>query len=60
VGIVRRLHDTEAIRLNPNYADAYYNRGVNYGEKKQYDKAISEHKAVMPRMLLTRFPSNPR
>jgi len=33
---------TEAIRLNPNYANAYYNRGVAYGNKRDYDEAISD------------------
>ena len=31
---------TEAIRLKPDYADAYYNRGVVYQRKGEYDKAI--------------------
>ena len=32
----------EAIRLNPNYADAYYNRGLAYGAKGDQDRAIQD------------------
>jgi len=32
-----------AIRINPNYADAYFNRGYAYGEKKDYDRAIEDY-----------------
>jgi len=31
---------TKAIKLNPNDADAFYNRGVSYYFKDQYDMAI--------------------
>jgi len=34
---------TEAIRLNPNYASAYFYRGYAYGELKSYDQAIAEY-----------------
>jgi tetratricopeptide (TPR) repeat protein len=34
---------TEAIRLKPNYAKAYYNRGNAYREKGDYDRAISDY-----------------
>ena len=33
---------TEAIRLDPKDAKAYYNRGVAYGEKGERDKAIAD------------------
>jgi len=33
---------TEAIRLNPNYADAYLDRGVAYFDKKDYDRSIAD------------------
>ena len=33
---------TEAIRLDPKYAQAYYHRGVVYGKKGDYDKAIAD------------------
>jgi tetratricopeptide (TPR) repeat protein len=33
---------TEAIRLQPNYADAFINRGIAYDSVKQYDKALSD------------------
>ena len=37
------VHYTEAIRLNPEYAEAYYNRGVAYHEKGEPDKAIEDY-----------------
>ena len=41
VNSTRRLPTyTEAIRLNPNYAKAYYNRGAAY--EKKGDKAKAE------------------
>jgi tetratricopeptide (TPR) repeat protein len=33
----------EAIRLDPNYAPAFYDRGVAYGKKDDYDRAISDY-----------------
>jgi tetratricopeptide (TPR) repeat protein len=33
---------TEAIRLDPNYAQSYNNRGIAYAGNKEYDKAISD------------------
>jgi Flp pilus assembly protein TadD len=32
----------QAIRLNPNFADAFYNRGNAYGRKGQPDRAIAD------------------
>jgi len=37
------VYYTEAIRLNPEYAEAYYNRGVAYHEKGEPDKAIEDY-----------------
>ena len=34
---------TEAIRLNPKLAEAYYSRGFAYGKKGDYDKAIADY-----------------
>jgi tetratricopeptide (TPR) repeat protein len=34
---------SEAIRLKPDYADAYLNRGSVYHDKKEYDKAVSDY-----------------
>ena len=34
---------TSAIALNPNYADAYYNRGTAYHNKGQYDRTILDY-----------------
>ena len=34
---------TKAIELNPNYAIAYYNRGLAYGEKGDYERAIKDY-----------------
>jgi tetratricopeptide (TPR) repeat protein len=31
---------TEAIRLRPTFADAYYNRGISFFKQKEYKKAI--------------------
>ena len=33
----------EAIRLNPNYAQAYGNRGIAYSRLQQYDKALADY-----------------
>ena len=38
---------TEAIRLNPKYAEAYYNRGFAYGKKGDHDKAITDYTAAI-------------
>ena len=34
---------TEAIRLNPKYANAYCNRGATYRHKGELDKAIADY-----------------
>ena len=34
---------TEAIELQPDFADAYYNRGIAYHEKREYDRAIVDY-----------------
>ena len=34
---------SEAIRLDPKRADAYYGRGTAYGHKGEYDKAIADY-----------------
>ena len=36
-------HYTEAIRLDPNYAAAYHNRGAAWNAKAEYDKAIADY-----------------
>ena len=33
----------EAIQMNPNFAEAYFYRGLIYEDKKDYDKAIAEY-----------------
>ena len=35
-------HKTIAIRLNPKLAEGYYGRGIAYGQKGSYDKAIAD------------------
>jgi len=37
----------EAIELNPNDTDAYYNRGCTYGEMGEYEKAIADFDRVI-------------
>src|SRR5271166_653700 len=34
---------TEAIRLEPRFAQAFYKRGNSYADKKEYDKAIADY-----------------
>ena len=34
---------TEAIRLDPKLASAYYNRGIAYENKGEHDKAIADY-----------------
>jgi tetratricopeptide (TPR) repeat protein len=34
---------TEAIRLDPDYADAYNNRGIAYRRKRDLDRAIANY-----------------
>ncbi|MEK7842545.1 MAG: tetratricopeptide repeat protein [Deltaproteobacteria bacterium] len=38
---------TNAIALNPNYGDAYYNRGLAYYDKGQYDIAIEDYTSAI-------------
>lgn len=38
---------SKAIELNPNDADAYYNRGCTYAEAGEYDKAIADYSKVI-------------
>ena len=37
---------TEAIRLDPKDAAAYYNRGTSYAHKGDYDKAIADYTEI--------------
>ena len=42
--IDRAIEDyDQAIRLNPNFAEAFYNRGVAYDGKGQPDRAIEDY-----------------
>ena len=36
-----------SIRLDPQYTDAYFNRGVAYGDLGEYDRAIQDYDAVV-------------
>ncbi|MDR1837380.1 MAG: tetratricopeptide repeat protein [Treponema sp.] len=38
---------TQAIRLDPNLAEAYYNRGNAYHLKGDYDRAIADYEAAL-------------
>ena len=38
---------SHAIDLNPNYAEAYTNRGLAYQNKGDYDRAISDHNTAI-------------
>ena len=33
----------KVIELNPNYAEAYYSRGMAYGKKGDYDLALVDY-----------------
>ncbi|MFP6770372.1 MAG: tetratricopeptide repeat protein [Planctomycetaceae bacterium] len=46
---------TEAIRLKPDFANAYVNRGLAYHKKQEYDLAISDYTEAI--RLETRFPA---
>ncbi|MHC5820077.1 MAG: tetratricopeptide repeat protein, partial [Nostoc sp.] len=35
---------TQALNINPKDANAYYNRGLAYQGKKDYDRATSDYK----------------
>jgi tetratricopeptide (TPR) repeat protein len=37
----------DAIRLKPNFAEAYYNRGLGYDRLKEYDKAAADYGEVI-------------
>jgi len=37
------LEFTEAIRVDPNYAEAYFRRGDTYDERGDYDRAIADY-----------------
>ena len=40
-------HYSNAIKLNPQMAEAYYNRGLAYGEKEEFEPAIDDlNKAI--------------
>jgi tetratricopeptide (TPR) repeat protein len=38
---------TEAVRLEPNYADIYYARGNSYLEQSRFDKAIADYDTAL-------------
>ena len=38
---------TEAIELNPDFAEAYLNRGISFSATKQYEKAIEDFTAAI-------------
>ncbi|KAF5433807.1 Tetratricopeptide (TPR) repeat containing protein [Candidatus Methanophagaceae archaeon] len=38
---------TKALELNPEYPDAYYNRGATYYNLKDYEKAISDYNKAL-------------
>ncbi len=38
---------TEAIHLNPDYAEAYNNRGLAYHNKGEFDRAIADYNAAL-------------
>jgi len=38
---------TQAIRLNPNFAEAYLNRAYAYSEKDDNDKAIADYESAL-------------
>ncbi|MBI2486787.1 MAG: tetratricopeptide repeat protein [Deltaproteobacteria bacterium] len=37
----------EALKINPNYVDAYYNLGNVYYAKGEYNQAIDEYKEIL-------------
>jgi lipoprotein NlpI len=37
----------QALKINPNYAEAYNNRGIVYRNKGDYNKAIADFEAVL-------------
>ena len=40
---------SRAIELNPNYTDAYNNRGVSYSDKEEYGLAIKDFNTAIER-----------
>ncbi len=44
----RQIDDyTQAIRINPNYASAYYNRGLAFRQQNRLDDAIADYSAAL-------------
>jgi tetratricopeptide (TPR) repeat protein len=44
----RAIEDfTAALRIDPNYANAYNNRGNAYDDKGMYDRAIEDYTAAL-------------
>jgi len=38
---------SQAIRLNPNYANAYFGRGLAYYGKRLFDKALTDFESAL-------------
>ena len=58
---------TQAIRLNPNIRDVFYNRAYAYTAKHDYDKAIADYAEAIRRapatpglILAAVWPTKPR
>ncbi|MBV9733977.1 MAG: tetratricopeptide repeat protein [Verrucomicrobia bacterium] len=41
------MRPTAAIGLRPDFADAYYNRGLAYDRLRQHDKAAADYSEVV-------------
>ena len=48
----------EAIRLDPKFADAYYNRGNAYADLRQYEEAIQDYGDRVASTVVVRIPSS--